>query len=105
MQIKIFGTLRLLLGRKTVQLDLPAGTALEDVLRELARQFPPLRAELWDADGRLRPDLPLFLNGRNPRLLPRDQTAVLGPADELCLFSPVSSGRLNVAALREEGGA
>ena len=103
MNIDLYGMLRLVSGVKRVVVELPPGATLMDHLVELIRLYPDLQSGLLDEHGRLRADLPLFLNGRNPRLLPGSLHAVPQPDDILSLFSPVSSGRINVEVLREPG--
>jgi hypothetical protein len=41
-----------------------------DLLQEVIRKIPALQSELMEANGSLRKDVPIFVNGRNPRLLP-----------------------------------
>jgi hypothetical protein len=103
MNIDLYGMLRLVTGVKRVVVDLPPGATLMDHLIELIRLYPDLQASLLDEHGSIRIDLPLFVNGRNPRLLPGSLYAVPHPEDILSLFSPVSSGRINVEILREPG--
>ena len=103
MNIDLYGTLRLVTGGKRIVLDLPPGATLMDHLVELIRIYPDLQSRLLDEHGSLRADLPLFINGRNPRLLPGSMNAVPQPDNILSLFSPVSSGRMNVEVLREPG--
>ncbi len=100
MQVNIFGTLQLVIGGKTVQVDFPGGGTVRELIEEIVRQFPAMRPELTDDSGSLRKDLPLFVNGRNPRLLPDSIDTALQPDDIISLFSPVSSGRMNVDVLR-----
>jgi len=99
--VNIYGILRLVTGAKSLAVDLPAGSTLSDLLEEVFMHYPALREVLLDEQGRLRADQPLFLNGRNPRLLPGSLEARLRSDDTLSLFSPVSSGRINVEALRK----
>lgn len=68
--VKIFGTLHLISGKKSVRVNLPGGTTLGDLLQEIIQKIPALQSELMEANGSLRKDVPLFVNGRNPRLLP-----------------------------------
>lgn len=99
-QVNVYGTLRLVTGRKTIPVDLPAGATLGDYLAAVAHHYPLLRQNMLDDHNKLRKDMPVFLNGRNPRLLPNYMTRVLQPGDVLSLFSPISSGRMNVEVLR-----
>jgi len=101
MQVQVYGTLRQITGKKIVALDLPPGAALRDLLKELIRCYPALRSDLFDDDGTLLSYVPLFVNGRNPRLLPASLNIVLLPDDVVSLFSPYSPGHINVRALRD----
>jgi MoaD family protein len=101
MQVDVFGNLRAVIGRKSVLVDLPGGATVRDLVAEIIRQFPVMHSELLEDGGSLRKDLPIFINGRNPRLLPDSIDSTLQPEDIVSLFSPVSSGRMNVGALRQ----
>jgi molybdopterin synthase sulfur carrier subunit len=101
MQANLYGTLRLITGKKTVLVELPSGATVRELLEEIIRQFPAMQPELMEDDSSLRKDLPLFVNGRNPRLLPDSIESPLQPGDIVSLFSPVSSGRMSVGALRQ----
>lgn len=101
MQINVYGTLRRITGKKTVRVDSPSGTCLRAVLDEFVRQYPPMQELLLDERGELRMDLPLFVNGRNPRLSPESIEMELQADDVVSLFSPISSGRMNVEGLRQ----
>ena len=103
MNIDLYGMLRLVSGVKRIVVELPRGATLMDHMIELIRLYPNLQAGLLDEHGGVRADLPLFVNGRNPRLLPGALNAIPQPEDTLSLFSPVSSGRINVEVLREPG--
>ena len=101
MQIQVYGTLRLMTGQKTIPVDVPSGASLRHLLMELVRAYPALRSALFDEDGSLSPNLPLFVNGRNPRLLPASIEMILQPDDVVSLFSPYASGRMDVKLLRD----
>lgn len=101
MVVNFYGSLRMLTGTKSLVVDLPEGSDLAALLKEVLWRFPALHDELFDEQGRLRDSLPLFLNGCNPRLLPEPLKAPLRTDDILSLFSPVSSGRINVEVLRQ----
>jgi hypothetical protein len=60
-----------------------------------------LSAELFNKHGEVHAYIPLYVNGRNPRLLENSLNTTLQPDDLLSLFSPISSGRMNVEVLRE----
>jgi len=56
---------------------------------------------LLDERGDLRPDVPVYVDGRNPRLMKDGIDALLQPDSIVSFFSPISSGRMNVEVLRE----
>jgi molybdopterin converting factor small subunit len=66
----------------------------------LAERFPQIHPYLFDAINDLRQDVPIFVNGRNPRLDGALDT-LLHPDDVISLFSPISSGKINVEVLRD----
>lgn len=101
MQFYLYGVLRLSTGQKIVALELTEAIPLREALEMLFQRYPALRETLLDEAARLRPNVPIFLNGRNPRLLPEGLSVLLTAADVVSLFSPFTSGRMNVEVLRE----
>jgi hypothetical protein len=67
----------------------------------LVEQYPDTRFHLLDANGDLRPDVPVYVDGRNPRLTQLGIDAPLNPDSVVSFFSPISSGKMNVEVLRE----
>jgi len=67
-------------------------------------RFPALREELLDRSGELYPWIPLYVNGRNPRLWADGLDRPIGAADVLSVFSPISSGKINVEESRNLQG-
>jgi molybdopterin converting factor small subunit len=101
MKVDFYGVYRQLAGTKTLELKLSPGGRLRDLLHAVTERVPALHAELFDEHGNLFGDIPLYLNGRNPRLLAEGLDRVLQPADVLSLFSPIASGRLNVEEIKQ----
>ena len=96
MQVNFYGMYRLMAGVKTVEYDTPSNNTLLDLLQVAAGHYPFLRQEIFDERGDLFPNIPLFINGRNPRLLEAGIHTIIHPNDVLSIFSPISSGRINV---------
>ena len=44
--------------------------------------------------------MPIFINGRNPRLDQDGLKQFLDPEDVISIFSPIASGRMNVEGMR-----
>jgi molybdopterin converting factor small subunit len=100
--VNIYGTLRMTAGTKTLRIDLPNGATLGMLFQEIFKVLPIMRSELLDESENLRSDMPVFLNGRNPRIFPDFYNILIKPEDVLSLFSPISSGRINVEMLRPQ---
>ena len=96
MKIEFYGVYRLSTGKKTVELELPHSATIYDVLQTVAQRFPILQDELFNRHGDLYPYQPLYINGRNPRLLADGLQTIVKSDDVLSIFSPISSGRINV---------
>lgn len=100
MQVNFYGIYRLIIGQKTIEFNFTNNTIL-DLLQTLTIKFPSLQNEIFDEHGNLHPYIPLFINGRNPRLLEAGVNTIIKPADVLSIFSPISSGRINVEDVKQ----
>jgi molybdopterin converting factor small subunit len=100
--IRFYANLRSLTNQPSIKLTSTSFPTLRAVLVELIRLFPGMDSHLLDHDGSLRQDLPIFINGRNPRLHSDGIDSMLGEEDVISIFSPIASGRMNVEVLREE---
>lgn len=105
MRIRFFANMRTVVGQDTLEIeDLEGGNTLENLLANLVEHFPQICPHLFDADGNLRQDVPIFVNGRNPRLSREGMAVPIASDAEVCFFSPISSGRMNVEVLRNPDG-
>ncbi len=100
MKVEFYGVYRQMAGRKTLEIDLPPGGRLVDLLGAVTERVPGLGGQLFDPDGNLYAYIPLFINGRNPRLRAEGLQQTLQPADLVSLFTPIASGSVNVEAAR-----
>lgn len=96
-----YANLRTLAEQASMQLNRADFPTLRSVVDELIRLYPEMRAHLRDEQGNLRQDLPIFVNGRNPRLQSAGLDSPLEEEDTISLFSPIASGRMNVEVLRD----
>lgn len=96
MKIEFYGIYRLSIGEKTVEFELSQNATISDALQVMTQRFPILKNEMFNQHGDLYPFQPLYINGRNPRLLADGLKTVVKTDDVLCIFSPISSGRINV---------
>jgi molybdopterin synthase sulfur carrier subunit len=91
MQIRVYATLRTLMGQAKISLPVEGATTVEDVLRRLAQAYPMLEDKLWDANGYLTGYVTVLLNGRSIEYLQGLATPVT-EADVMALFPPVGGG-------------
>lgn len=64
MKVLVPGALRSYTGELHVQAD---GDTLDAMFADLDRRYPGLRFRVVDEQGQLRPNMRLFVNGRNVR--------------------------------------
>jgi sulfur-carrier protein len=93
-RVDFYGIYRPIVGVKSIAVD--GGLSVRQVLEIVVARFPALRDELLDRDGQLYPWIPLYVNGRNPRLLAGGLDQPIGAEDVLSIFSPIASGKINV---------
>lgn len=101
MRIEFYGTMRNLTNRTAADLDERQITSVNQVFEWLYQEFPQIRIELIDQEGRLASQIPVYVNGRNPRLRLHGLDEPLQSEDVVCLFSPISSGKINVEVLKQ----
>ena len=92
MKIKVFATLRPLVGGPEVEVNAGPGDTVGKALAELVERYPQLRDELFNADGDLQERIHIFINGRDIRYMDGFDT-VIQEGDELRIFPPVGGGR------------
>jgi MoaD family protein len=101
MQVRFYANMQTITGREALAVSNHSGVnTLHDLFIYLAELFPNIRPQLFDENNNLRPDVPVFVNGRNPRLNGAID-AQLQSEDVISLFSPISSGKINVEVVRE----
>ena len=100
MQVHFYANMRAIVGQEKFDMDdLNDAVTLRVLFEQLAGRFPVIHSHLFDAQNNLRQDVPIFVNGRNPRL-DGAMDALLRSDDVISLFSPISSGKINVEVLR-----
>ena len=105
MRVNFYGTVRDLTGSETIELDEQDGQSVNQLVQFLAVRHPQLRDVLLDPQNRLYDHVPIFVNGRNPRLFPKGLDTHLENQDVVSLFSAISSGRINVEVLQGSGSS
>jgi len=92
MRVSFYARLRPIVGQKSVDIALPDGATVEQLLDEIVRRWPALREYLLDDKGALARNVQLCVNGRGVRYLPDGLSTVLQPSHEVDLFPAVAGG-------------
>lgn len=102
MQVCFYANMRTIVGQEVFEVaDLDGDKTLRGLLNTLIENFPNIQSYLFNSKNDLLPDVPIFVNGRNPRLEKLGVDMPLGPDDVISMFSPISSGKMNVEVMRE----
>ncbi len=92
MQVNFYATLRPIVGKKTVELNLPEGITAIQLVHKFVEEYPAMRRELLDENGNFLPHMKFFINGREAVYLPEKFDTVLQPDDKIDIFPPVGGG-------------
>lgn len=91
MNVRVYATLRPIVGGKEAQLTTGTGDTFRQMLEEMITRWPELKREFFDSNGELRSNIHIFLNGRDVRYLGGLDTTIPENAD-VCIFPPVGGG-------------
>ena len=100
MQIRFYANLRTITNNTNLDISDPSVRTLGQLIEYLVMIYPKISPLLLDGHGNLPGDLPIFVNGRNPRLDNTGLDRALELEDVISIFSPIASGRMNVEAMR-----
>jgi molybdopterin synthase sulfur carrier subunit len=89
--VRLFGSLRELAGEREIDVALPDGATVRDLLNRLGELRPILAQRLLDEDGNIPRSVNVFVNGRDIRDLGGLDTPVM-PDDEVTLLPPAAGG-------------
>ena len=103
MRVDFYGIYRPIVGGKSIEVE--DGLSVRQVLAVAVARYPALQEELLDAHGELYRWVPVYVNGRNPRLWADGLDRPIGATDRLAIFSPIASGKINVEETKRlQGG-
>ena len=91
MKVRVYATMRQIVGAKEVEVGGGAGDTVQDVLHRLLAAHPDLEERILDSEGHLQPAVSVFVRGRSIKFLGGLDT-VLEEGDHLALFPPVAGG-------------
>lgn len=102
MKIRFYANMRTIAGQESFEVaDLNGDKTLRSLLNILIEHFPTIQPYLFNSANDLLPDVPIFVNGRNPRLEILGVDMPLNSDDVISMFSPISSGKMNVEVMRD----
>jgi sulfur-carrier protein len=95
MQINFYATLRQVVGAKTVEVSLPEGATIRELIAELIRCYPALQQELLDEQGELYQHVHIFVDGRDAPFLENGLDTTLSKPQKVGIFPAVGGGALS----------
>lgn len=90
-QVRIYATLRPIVGGAIVNTDVQPGDTVRKLMDELTTRWPALRRELLDEDGQLLDRVHVLINGRSVKYLNCLDTVIPAGA-QIAIFPPVGGG-------------
>ncbi len=100
MKVNFYGIYRPIVGGKTIEFDGDGALSVRQLIDAIALRFAAMRDEMLDQHGQLYAYFPIYVNGRNARLLAHGLDTLLDARDVVSVFSPLASGRLNVEDIK-----
>lgn len=101
MEARFYANMRTVMGMSYLRVEDTQVNTFRKLVAFLIEQYPDAKFQLLDANDNLRQDVPVYVDGRNPRLASTGIDSPLKSDSVVCFFSPISSGRMNVEVLRE----
>jgi molybdopterin synthase sulfur carrier subunit len=92
MQVSFYATLRQIVGQKTVDISIPEGATVRQLVDEVVRIYPLMRAKLLDENGELYGHVHVIVNGRDTPYLENALDTVVKPDDVVSIFPAVGGG-------------
>lgn len=91
MQVRVFATLRPIVGGANVPTQVRPGQPIRALVDDMVTQWPDLRPEMLDGEGNLLQRIHIFVNGRSIRYLQGLETTIPENAN-ISIFPPVGGG-------------
>jgi sulfur-carrier protein len=94
MHVNLYATFRLHAGLKSLDLELPAGTTVRQLMDSVVAHAPGLRRHWFDEQDQIHVHVHGFVNGSDVGTLPDGWETPLQPDDVLDFFPPVAGGSI-----------
>ena len=92
MKVSFYGTLRPVIGAKTLDFAVPEGTTVQELVDAIVAQHPDLGPLLLRVAGAPVRGVQVFVNGRGSGYLAKGLETPLSADDAVDVFPPVAGG-------------
>ena len=92
MRVKVYATLRPIVGERIVDLPLPEGSRVRDLAALMVERWPGLAPLMLDEAGGLSQRVHVFVDGRSARYLPDGVETKLFTGNEIDVFPAIAGG-------------
>jgi molybdopterin synthase sulfur carrier subunit len=91
-KVSFYATIRAIVGTKTIEIELPEGSSIQELLDRVIERCPPLREKILDPDGKLSRSVQVFVDGRSAPHLPDGMETKLRADQAVDIFPAVAGG-------------
>jgi MoaD family protein len=91
-RIKVYATLRPIVGDREVDLPIGDGARVRDLVTLMVERWPDLAEMMLDEEGELSRRVHVFVDGRSSRHLPEGSDTRLVASHEIHVFPAVAGG-------------
>jgi molybdopterin synthase sulfur carrier subunit len=92
MRVYFYATFRDIVGSKFIDLDLPDGVTVQQLLDQVLAQYPAMRSEMLDEAGQLSQHVHIFVNGRGCVFLEQGLATPISERNDRVDFFPAVAG-------------
>jgi molybdopterin synthase sulfur carrier subunit len=92
MQIGFYATLRPIVGAKKIEVELPDGSTVQDLIDRLILRFPELEPVMLDESGTLSRKIHVFIEGRSVIYLADGLATKLESGLRIDIFPAIAGG-------------
>ena len=92
MRVYFYATFRDIVGSKFIDLDLPDGVTVQQMLDQVLAQYPAMRSEMLDEAGQLSQHVHIFVNGRGCVFLEKGLATPISERNDRVDFFPAVAG-------------
>ncbi len=86
MDINFYASLRKITGQKTVNLEVPDGSTVAQMIETVLAHYPDMREKLLDKEGQIGLHAHVIINGRDAPLLKMGMKTVISAGDAIDIF-------------------